>query len=332
MVQRLPSLLNPFIGLIADKLHVRYFIIIAPALTAVSMSLLGWAPSYTVLLILLFVMGISSTIFHIPAPIMIKRVAGERTGTGMSFFMVGGELARTLGPLTILGAVSLWGLEGTYKLIPFGIAASIILYLRLRSIRISDDFKKEKREKSPGDTFRKYLPFFIILAGIMGCRAVMKAALTAFLPTYLTAQGETLWMGGISLSVLQFAGVGGTLCCGTLSDRIGRRATLLIVTTVSPVAMWLFVTYNGILMVPLLLLIGFSLFASGPVILALVQDLNADRPAFINGIYFGINFLIASLSVLLVGILGDVIGLENTYRVSAVIALGSIPFVLKLSK
>ncbi|MBT7887942.1 MAG: MFS transporter, partial [Deltaproteobacteria bacterium] len=46
VAQRLPSLLNPFVGLIADKISIRYFVIFAPAITAISMSLLGIAPNY----------------------------------------------------------------------------------------------------------------------------------------------------------------------------------------------------------------------------------------------------------------------------------------------
>ena len=119
VLQRIPSLLNPIIGLIADKVSVRYFLVIAPALTATVMSLLGVTTHYTVLAILLFIMGLSAALFHVPGPVMIKHVSGDRIGKGMSFYMLGGELARTLGPLIILAAVSLWGLEGTYKLIPF---------------------------------------------------------------------------------------------------------------------------------------------------------------------------------------------------------------------
>ncbi len=44
LVQRLPSLLNPFVGLMADRIALRYLVIITPAVTAVSMSLLGLAP------------------------------------------------------------------------------------------------------------------------------------------------------------------------------------------------------------------------------------------------------------------------------------------------
>ena len=39
-------------------------------------------------------------------------------GKGMSYYMVGGELARTAGPMIILGVISWWGLEGTWRLIP----------------------------------------------------------------------------------------------------------------------------------------------------------------------------------------------------------------------
>ena len=70
-----PRLLNPLIGIIAEKTAARYFVIVTPAITAISMSLLGVAPSLTVVAILLIVTGFSSTMFHIPSPVMIKKVS-----------------------------------------------------------------------------------------------------------------------------------------------------------------------------------------------------------------------------------------------------------------
>ena len=48
--------------------------------------------------------------FHATAPAMIGRVSGRQVGLGMSLFMVGGELAYTLGPLLAVWAVppGLW--------------------------------------------------------------------------------------------------------------------------------------------------------------------------------------------------------------------------------
>jgi FSR family fosmidomycin resistance protein-like MFS transporter len=132
IARKIPSLLNPFFGLLAERSDARYFVILAPALTAFSMSLLGVVNSYAMLVVLLTIAGIASTLFHIPSPGMIKASAGDKLGRGMSYYMVGGEMARTLGPLVITGGVSLWGLEGTYKLMPFGLLASLILYYKLK--------------------------------------------------------------------------------------------------------------------------------------------------------------------------------------------------------
>ncbi|UCH94517.1 MAG: MFS transporter [Candidatus Aminicenantes bacterium] len=333
VIGRLPSLLNPIVGILADKLSVRYFIIIAPSITAVTMSLLGVAPGYGGLAILCFIMGVSATLFHVPGPVMIKQVAGDRVGKGMSFYMLGGELARTLGPMVILGAVSLWGLEGSYRLIPFGIMASLALYYRVRNIKICDDFKKNEPSPQAGlkETINRYLLFFIMLVGIIFSRALMKAVLTTFLPTYLhLVKGESLWISGISLSILQSAGALGTFFCGSISDKIGRKTTLLIISAASPVLVLIFLLVKGLYIIPLLVLSGFSIIGSTPVLLALVQDLNSDRPAFMNSIFMTISFFLTAVATMMVGFLGDHIGLESTFWLSAFLGFGSLPFILKL--
>ena len=331
LFQRLPSLLSPLLGLMADKIAMRYLVISSPAITAVSMSLIGVAPSYTVLCILLLVMGISSMMFHVPSPVMIKKISGTKIGKGMSCYMFGGEIARTVGPLIILGAVSLWGLEGTYKLIPFGVIATMILYFRFRKIKISKDIKKSDQWAGIKSTLIKYLGFFIILIGFTFFRSIMKSALTVFLPTFMIFKGESLWMGGISLSILELAGAIGTLFAGTISDKIGRKNSLLIISIVTPVLMLLFAISGKYFALPLLIMLGFFIFSSTPIILALIQDLASERPAFLNGIYVTISFLMGGLSVIIVGVLSDWLGLELTFKIAGVLSIGAVPFVLMLT-
>ena len=79
---QLPSLLNPFIGYLADRISVRYFVILAPATTATLMCFVGFAPSYMVLVMLLTMVGVSVAAFHAPAPAMIARTSGNRVGAG----------------------------------------------------------------------------------------------------------------------------------------------------------------------------------------------------------------------------------------------------------
>ncbi len=331
VIQNLPSLMNPLVGIIADKVSLRYLLILAPLLTAITMSLLGAAPSYAVIAILLFIMGISASMFHVPAPVMVKHIAGNRVGKGMSFFMLGGEIARGVGPLVILGGISIWGLEGTYRLFPFGLAASIFLYFKFKKIKISQDLQKTKIDSGLMETFREHSGVFLNMSAILFFTLILKSALTAFLPTYLSIKGESLWMAGISLSVLQFAGGAGTFLSGTISDRIGRKTTLLIMAISIPVLMTGFLLLPGFWDFPILILIGLVLFATNPVLLAELLDIKSERLSFLNGIYMTINFAITSITTLLIGMSSDLIGMHDTYIVVTILSVFSIPFILRLS-
>jgi len=250
----------------------------------------------------------------------------------MSFFMFGGELARTVGPLLITAVLSIWGLEGSYRVMPLGIVASIILFLKLKGVSSLKRNNNKMKVKGAKETIKELISFFVFIVGFQLFRGGMKSALTIYLPTYLLRSGQSLWIAGISLSVLQLAGVAGTFGAGFISDKIGHRNLLLITAVASPLVMWAFVTASNVMMIPLLIIMGFLVFASGPVVLALVQETNTERPAFINSIYMLINFGISSLMVLIVGILGDRIGLQLTYQMCAVLASISIPFIFILPK
>jgi FSR family fosmidomycin resistance protein-like MFS transporter len=327
VVRKLPSLFNPLIGLIADKVSVKYFIIISPAITAISMSLLGIAPSYPIVLILLLVAGISNTLFHVPSPVIVKNVSGDQIGKGMSYYMLGGELARTLGPLLITTAISLWGLEGSWRVMPIGLVASLILYIKLRNVSGN---KVTKREKGAWDTVKKHHKFFGLITCISMFRATMHISLTLYLPTYLVGQGKSLWLSGIAIALLQLAGAVGTFFAGPLSDRFGRKKILLMTSIANPILMWLFVASDTMLRVPILIVIGFSLFATGPILLALVQDTGTERPSLMNGVYMALTFGIGSLISVLIGVVGDWLGLNMAFQISSFTALGAIPFVLML--
>jgi FSR family fosmidomycin resistance protein-like MFS transporter len=331
VLQNLPSLLNPLVGVIADKISVRYLLIIAPLITAITMSFIGAAPSYTVLAILLFVMGISASMFHVPAPVMVKHIAGNRVGKGMSIFMLGGEIARGVGPLIILAGISLWGLEGTYRLIPLGLIASVFLYFKFKKIRISDELTNQKTESGLIKTFKTNSKVFLTMSGILFFTLILKIALTTFLPTYLSLKGESLWMAGASLAILQFAGGAGTFFSGTISDRIGRKTIMMIMAIAVPILMMGFLLLSGVFVIPILIILGLFLFATNPVLLAEILEIKSDRLSFLNGIFMTLNFLITSLTTFLIGMLSDLIGMEKTYVVATILSVFSIPFILKLS-
>lgn len=332
VIQRIPSLFNPLIGIVAERPVMRYMVIFSPALTAMFMSLIGLAPTYTFLAILLFLSGISSTLWHIPTPVMVKALSGDRTGKGMSYYMVGGELARTAGPLIILGVISLWGLEGTWKMMPFGFAGSLVLYFNFRRANLKATSSARKHEEgSYWNIFIRFLPAFVLTGGYTLFQAGMKASLTYYLPTFLTAQGQSLHFSDLALTVIQLAGAAGALMAGTFSDRLGRMRTLLVVSICTPLLSLLFLQLDSFWIFPVLLPLGFFLFAPISVMLAIVQELNTDKKAFVNSIYMTLNFFVSVMVYPLVGSLVDHYGFLPVFNSIAWVGFGAIPVVL-LSK
>ena len=322
ITRKIPSLLNPFFGLLAQRRDARYFVILSPAITAVVMSLLGIANSYAMLIVLLTIAGVASTLFHIPSPGMIKASAGDKLGRGMSFYMVGGEMARTLGPLIITGGVSLWGLEGTWRLIPFGIITSLILYYKLKDFHFSKTkFTKINKKGDALNEVKRFLPLFGTMGGFMFFQSAMKMAVTLYLAVYLTQEGFSLWIASSALAVLQFFGVIGTFLSGNISDKIGRQKTLIIMSSGAALTMSAFLFSTTVYtLFPILALLGIFMFANGPIMLSIIHELDTKMPTFINSVYMSINFSIGSIVVLAMGMFGDKVGLDITYNIAALLA------------
>jgi len=328
---RIPSLFNPFIGLLADKIRIRYFVIIMPAITAISMSLVGLSQNYWQLSILLFIMGWAAAFFHVPAPVLIRRLSGDKSGKGMSFYMVGGELARTLGPLFITSAVSWWGLEGSWRVMPVGILASVILYFRLRNLK-KVDFKPKPKQEGVMKELAKNKTIFTALMGYTFSRGMVRGVFVTLITTYIVSKGGDIWDGTYALMVIQFAGAVGTMFAGGFSDRIGRRKALLIIAIISPLLLLLFNYTDGIINMLVLALIGLFIFGSNPILLALVQDIKSERPSFNNGVFMTISFAFGAIAALLVGAIADQTSLDTIYLLAPIFAVIAIPFTFMIPK
>jgi len=313
---QLPALINPFIGHMADKVSLRWFVILAPAITGTLISFIGTASTPLELALILFVAGISGASFHAPAPAMIARISGKQVGKGMSFFMASGELARTVGPLLAVWAVSYWTLEGMWRLAILGWASSILLYWRLRNVPARTDNRADVRTLIPS-----LRTVFLPLGLIIFFRNFLNVSLTTYLPTYMNVQGASLLIAGAALSVLEVAGVAGALLSGTLSDKIGRKPILIVATIGAAAMMLFFLNVEGWILVPILLVMGFAALSTTPVLLAIVQENAPNNRALANGLFISIAFLIRPISLLVIGYLGDMLGLQNAFLISAGISL-----------
>ncbi len=327
---QVPSFFNPFLGSFIDRsrLH-RLFVAIGPGGSGTLMCLIGLAPSYSVLAIILLTAGLSVSVLHVSAPVLIHQVSGSNVGRGMSFFMVAGELARTVGPLVAVQVVSWYGLEGLWRMIPVALGSSALLWWKLGQVDI------ERPTKPPLHLFGVWTKMRRVLTGVTGIlisRAFMAGALTTFLPTFLYGEGQSLWRANISLALLELAGAAGALVSGTLSDAVGRRRILAVAIAASPPLMFAFLQTDGALQLVVLALLGITMLSTAPVMMAVVLENAGDDPAAANGTYFMLGFAARAVILLVVGALGDSLGLRTAYYWCAGFAVLGLPFVWLLPK
>ncbi|MDE2949875.1 MAG: MFS transporter [Chloroflexota bacterium] len=322
-----PSLLGPIIGYLADRFTVRYLVIFAPAITATLATLIGFMPTYSAAALLLFCVGVNIMAFHAPAPAMIAHVAGNKVGRGMSFFMASGELARSVGPLLVAYGVTQWGMEGLWRLMFFGWLASAVLYWRLRDVSA----KRAPRKDKTKPMLRRFARVFAPLLGVMLLRNMAASSLGIFMVVYLVdIRGFELPLATGALALYEFSGVGGALVGGTLSDRFGRRIMVAGATIGAALLMLVFVHVEGALMIPILIGLGLTALAVSPVFLALVQDQLPENRATANGIFMLYAFGIRAVNVMIVGALGDALGLQSAFIAAALASLFSLPLIFAL--
>lgn len=187
VLMQLPSILNPLLGSYVDR-HgfTRLLVIVCPGISGTLMLLMGFAPSFITLACLFLVVGFSVAGFHVSGPVLIKRLAANRVGRGMSLFMMGGELARTAAPLVAVQIVSLYGLEGIWRLIPIPIAASAILAVRVERV---PTVTGGGTPTGLFEVWKEMKAVLLAVVGILVARSFLIGGLTTFLPTYLHQQG-----------------------------------------------------------------------------------------------------------------------------------------------
>jgi len=327
-----PSLLQPFIGYLADHINLRYLFILAPAVTAAAMSLLGIAPSYAVLAMLLIAAGLSSAGLHTVGSVIAGNLSGRKFGRAMGLWMVGGGLGYTIGPLILVAALQFLRLDGIPWLMAGGLLASAALYARLHNVSSSSCSASYVAARPWRQALRAMQPLMGPVIILTVARSFVAGAMNTYLPIFLSREGSTLWFAGMALSVYEAAGMAGSLTAGSLSDRLGRRQVLGLATVAASLLTGIFLVVHGPAQLVILLGVGFSTLAIMPVIMALMQETFPENRALANGIYLGLNFAIQAGATVVLGVLGDRFGLRQAFIFSAAIQLVGLPSVLLLPK
>src|SRR5690349_6465653 len=132
------SIIQPLFGAISDRLQLSWLLPAGVALSAVGIAGAGLATSFALTCTLVGLGGIGVAAYHPEGARWANYASGDRRGTGMSLFSVGGNAGFALAPILVTPAVLAVGLKGTalVALIPAVVAIAIAFelpHLRARS-------------------------------------------------------------------------------------------------------------------------------------------------------------------------------------------------------
>jgi FSR family fosmidomycin resistance protein-like MFS transporter len=312
---------QPLFGVLADRYGTR-FTGLALGWTALTFALVGFVPSFPLLLVLASASGLGSAAFHPFAALDVRALLPAwRRSLGMSIYVTAGTVGVAIGPLIGIGLLALFGLRGTGLLVAPGIATGAYLLWRMREkVRPAAAAARALAARtSPVPVFA-----LAMVIGVMMSRSWTVGVFQAFTPTWYRLLGYGPEFYGPLATTLVLASAIGTVGCGSLADRYGRRTVILATLVLSVPAILLYTIFPGPWAFASAILIGVLAASTAPLMLLMAQQLMASRAGLASGLVMGLGFVTGAVGIPINGAIADHIGLQRSLMTHVVLVLGTI--------
>src|SRR5207253_5724233 len=146
----------------------------------------------------------------------------------------------------------------------------------------------------------------------------------AFTPTWYRQLGYGPEFYGPLATTLVLASAVGTVGCGSLADRYGRRTVIIATLVLTVPAVLLYTLYPGPWAFATAILIGFLAASTAPLLLLMAQQLMASRAGLASGLVMGLGFVTGAIGVPINGAIGDAIGLQKSLMTHVILVIVTI--------
>src|SRR5438105_313158 len=170
-------------------------------------------------------------------------------------------------------------------------------------------------------------PLLLALAaviGVMMSRSWTVNVFQAFTPPWYRQQGYGPEFYGPLATTLVLASAIGTVGCGSLADRFGRRTVILATLVLSIPAILLFTMYPGPWAFGSAILIGVLAASTAPLMLLMAQQLMAARAGLASGLVMGLGFVTGAIGVPINGAIADAVGLQRSLMSHVILVIVTI--------
>jgi FSR family fosmidomycin resistance protein-like MFS transporter len=310
---------QPLFGVIADRFGTR-LTGVALAWTALTFALIGFVPSFPLLLVVACASGLGSGAFHPFGALDVRALLPAwRRSFGMSVYVTAGTVGVAIGPLVGIVLFGTLGIHGTGLLVIPGVAAGSYLLWRMRSA-------VSLAAHPPRTAVQQAVPVFALamVIGVMMSRSWTVGVFQAFTPTWYAQLGYGPAFYGPLITTFVLASAVGTVGCGTLADRYGRRTVILGTLVLSAPAIFLYTRFPGPWAFASAILIGFLAASTAPLMLLMAQQLMASRAGLASGLVMGLGFVTGAIGVPINGAIADRIGLQKSLMTHVILVLATI--------
>jgi len=311
---------QPMFGLIADRYGTR-LTGIALAWTALTFATIGFVQSFPLLLVIACASGLGSGAFHPFGALDVRALLPAwRRSFGMSVYVTAGTVGVALGPLIGIALFGTLGIHGTGVLVVPGLVTGGYLLWRMRS-----SAPQAARSGATGGTGRA-IPVFALamVIGVMMSRSWTVNVFQSFTPTWYSQMGYGPGFYGPLATTLVLASAVGTVGCGSLADRFGRRTLILVTLVLSAPAILLYTLFPGPWAFLSAIAIGFLAASTAPLMLLMAQQLMAARAGLASGLVMGLGFVTGALGVPINGFIADHIGLQKSLMTNVILVLATL--------
>lgn len=308
------SFAQPAIGWVHDRRGIGLPLGVSILISGLFIPLIGVAGDYLLILLCCAVAALGHAAFHPVALATTGRLSEDANrGQLLSYFVVGGNLGFALGPVAAGAALDAFGLPGTLLLaLP---AVGIALLLRIFPPAVAVRARDAAPRPGPESGHMKEWRGMAVLLSASSLRAVVIFGSVAFLPAYLVGRGYDLLTANTLATAMLAAGVAGQMTGGALSDRRGRKETIVAGMAIAIVTLAAFLFTGGWVSLLFLLLFGFALWSSFSVTLAIAHELMPGELGLSSGLLLGFSMGLGGLGVAVIGSLADSIGLAGALTI-----------------
>jgi len=317
------SLSQPLFGWLADRSGTR-LIGLTMIWTGLTFALVGFAPSFPLILLAAGAAGLGSGAFHpLGALAAAAVIPPAQRNTAMSVYVTGGTIGVALGPLVGVLVFSLMGTHGTVLLLVPGLLTGLVLLFDMRNKPSPVSAVQATTAQPAFHPAIAYLPLIMIIL-VMMSRSWTMSSMQAFIPTWYQQLGYGATFYGPLATTLILASAVGSIWCGALADRFGRRGIVLASLVLSIPPVLLFAQFPGPFGFVTAALIGLSAASTGPIMLVMAQQLMAGRAGLASGLILGLGFVTGAIGVPVTGMIADQFGMAAAFASQAVLIIATI--------